>query len=294
MTQLRIALEWFLNPDHLPLLAARDALRAEGVDISLIIPDDHYDGFAALADGEADLVVNEPLHLVERRSLRLEAHGCFFATEGGVLMRRQSLQKLAAGESVRIASPVAAATTNALCRDILAGWLRRSGHVGGETRIDIEQAGFAHVDNIEKGFDGAWLAFANVEGVDARLRGLDVVMCSTAEAGLPDFSALEIIARADADAGLRRSVLRLRACLDRVIPALKADPDAARQLWYEASGEAPSATGDAIVQDTLGRFRSPVAPQIELWRPMWTYLNDNGGDVVEESAFVAMFPRAND
>ena len=28
MAHLRIALEWFLNPDHLPLLAARERLQA--------------------------------------------------------------------------------------------------------------------------------------------------------------------------------------------------------------------------------------------------------------------------
>ena len=51
MTRLRIALEWFLNPDHLPLIAAREKLRGEGVDLELVVPDDHYDGFEALARG---------------------------------------------------------------------------------------------------------------------------------------------------------------------------------------------------------------------------------------------------
>lgn len=36
MTPLRIALEWFLNPDHLPLISAREQLRAEGWDIDLV------------------------------------------------------------------------------------------------------------------------------------------------------------------------------------------------------------------------------------------------------------------
>lgn len=71
MAHLRIALEWFLNPDHLPLLTACERLQAESWDIDLVAPDNHYDGFATLADGAVDLVVNEPLHFVEQRELRL-------------------------------------------------------------------------------------------------------------------------------------------------------------------------------------------------------------------------------
>jgi len=47
-----------------------------------------YDAFQALAKGTVDLVVNEPLPLVERRALQLTSHGCFFATDGGMLMQR--------------------------------------------------------------------------------------------------------------------------------------------------------------------------------------------------------------
>jgi ABC-type nitrate/sulfonate/bicarbonate transport system substrate-binding protein len=286
---LRLALEWFLNPDHLPLLAARDRLAATGSGIELVVPDDHYDGFAALAEGSVDLVVNEPLHLVERRALKLVSHGCFFATDGGVLMHRAALGRLAAGEPVRIASPVSNPLTDALCADILSGWLSRRGGRLAVGQVAVEPAGFAHVDNLAAGFDGAWLAFANVEGVAAHVRGLDTVMVTTAEAGIPGFSALELIGRADASAEVREATMRLVAVLDAVTPELQADPDAARRLWYAASGEAPGLEGDAIVEDTLSRLVAPVRPSIDRWRPMWRYLSDKGGDVVDEATFAAMF-----
>ncbi|GGI89458.1 ABC transporter substrate-binding protein [Polymorphobacter multimanifer] len=279
---MKIALEWYLNPDHLPLLAAREA----GVDLTLIAPDDHYDGFEALAAGDVTLVVNEPLHLVESRPLTLRAHGTFFSTEGGVLIRRTALDALKAGAAIRIASPVSGATTDALCRDILAAWL---GRPLGEGQVTIESAGFAHVDNIAAGFDGAWLAFANVEGVDARLRGLDTVMVTTAEAGLPEFSALELIGRADAAQADLAAIAALRESLDRVIPQLIANPQAARTLWYRASTEPESATTDAIVADTLRRLVAPVRADAARWRPMWRYMADHGGDVVDASTYEAMF-----
>lgn len=70
------------------LRIARERLRTNGLDVDLILPDDHYDSFEALADGAVDLVIHEPLHLVEHRELQLTSHGCVLATDGGVLMQR--------------------------------------------------------------------------------------------------------------------------------------------------------------------------------------------------------------
>lgn len=289
MTQLRIALEWFLNPDHLPLLAARERLEAAGWTIDLVVPDDHYDGFAALGEGAVDLVVNEPLHLVEARDLKLVSHGCFFATDGGVLMHRAALARLLQGAPVRIASPVSNPTTDALCADILRGWLAGKGAVLTSDQVKIEAAGFSHVDNLAAGFDGAWLAFANVEGVSAEMRGLDTQMITTAEAGIPNFSALELIGAASAPQEVRAAISAFVAMLDAVTPTLCEDPAAARALWRRASGEAADAEADAIIDASLRRFLSPVRRSAAMWQPMWRYLASNGGDVVDEATFAAMF-----
>lgn len=289
MTHLRIALEWFLNPDHLPLIAARERLAAQGWDIDMVVPDDHYDGFAALADGAVDLVVNEPLHLVEQRKLRLTSHGCFFATDGGVLMHRAALQRLREGAPVRIASPVSNPTTDGLCVEILRGWMAGQGATLMSDQVVIEAAGFSHVDNLADGFDGAWLAFANVEGVSAKVRGMDTQMITTTEAEIPNFSALELIGAADAPDDVREAIVTLVATLDAVTPGLCSDPAAARALWYRASGAAPDAEADAIVDASLPRFLAPVRRSADMWRPMWRYLHKSGGDVVDQATFEAMF-----
>ncbi len=289
MQNLRIALEWFLNPDHLPLIAARDQLRADGWDIRLVVPDDHYDGFKALADGDVDLVVNEPLHLIEQRKLRLVSWGCFFATDGGVLMHRAALARMLSGHPVRIASPVSNPTTDRLCVDILKGWAAQHGLELDEERVIIEAAGFAHVENLASGYDGAWLAFANVEGVSAQVRGLDTQLITTAEAGIPNFSALELIGAADATETVRDAIETFVAAINAATRALHRDPVAARQLWYAASGEAPGDEGDAIVAASLPKFMTPVRRSAAMWRPMWRYLHARGGDVVDEATFEAMF-----
>ena len=62
-TKLTLTLEWFLNPDHLPFIAGvtTGAYEQAGLDITIIEPDDHYDGFAELQHQSIDLHVNSGL-----------------------------------------------------------------------------------------------------------------------------------------------------------------------------------------------------------------------------------------
>ena len=44
--KLSLAIEWFLNPDHLPfIIALREGIfERNGIEFELIEPDEHYDG----------------------------------------------------------------------------------------------------------------------------------------------------------------------------------------------------------------------------------------------------------
>ena len=67
MTTIKIALEWFLNPDHLPMIAGIEskAYAKAGINLEIIQPEEHYDGFEDLKRGAIDIHRNEPLHLFE-------------------------------------------------------------------------------------------------------------------------------------------------------------------------------------------------------------------------------------
>ena len=66
--KVKLALEWFLNPDHLPFLVAKDKniYKNLNIDLEIIEPDDHYDGFRELSKGSINFATNEPLHLIEK------------------------------------------------------------------------------------------------------------------------------------------------------------------------------------------------------------------------------------
>src|SRR5690554_1893820 len=148
---IRIALEWYLNPDHLPLIYAQEQARADGaLFIELVVPDDHYDGFAALAQGDVQVVVNEPLHLLEKHGgpVSVQSLGTFFHTDGGVLINHEAQARLKSGGNIRVASPVSNPVTDGLCRAILTGWMGKQGVTLKPEQVTVYEAGFDHVENL--------------------------------------------------------------------------------------------------------------------------------------------------
>ena len=44
--KVKLAIEWFLNPDHLPLIVGMEQnfFKKKGLELDLIVPTEHYDG----------------------------------------------------------------------------------------------------------------------------------------------------------------------------------------------------------------------------------------------------------
>lgn len=292
---IRIALEWFLNPDHLPLIHAQEKAQSDGrLTIELIVPDDHYDGFDALAKGQVEVVVNEPLHLLEKHagSVALQSLGTFFNTDGGVLITHRAKQTLITGGSIRVASPVSNPVTDGLCKNILTGWLGKQGAKVMPEQISVYEAGFDHIENLCNGADAAWLAFANIEGVHAKLLNLPVEMCRTLDSDIPGFSALELIVDQHASPEIRQALAVFVDYLSDAVDELKSDPEAALALWCRASDSEPTPLNTAMVNDTLTRFMSPVRADASRWKPIWDYMQAQGADVVDADTFSRIFESA--
>lgn len=66
--KLKLAIEWFLNPDHLPFIVGmREGIfESKGLELELIVPAEHYDGLDELIKGNIQFATNEPLHLIEQ------------------------------------------------------------------------------------------------------------------------------------------------------------------------------------------------------------------------------------
>jgi ABC-type nitrate/sulfonate/bicarbonate transport system substrate-binding protein len=119
--KINLALEWFLNPDHIPFIVGiKNGYYADvGIELNIITPNEHYDGFNALKKGEIEMAINEPLHLIEQFDENMLSLGNFFETDGGVLLSEQGLQKLLSGQKIKISSPVSNEITNKIAVEIL-------------------------------------------------------------------------------------------------------------------------------------------------------------------------------
>lgn len=289
--KLQIALEWFLNPDHLPLIVGitEGWYREAGLEVELVQPDDHYDGLAAVAAGEIAFACNEPLHMVDAHRSGLRALGCFFETEGGILLQARSAQKLLSGQPIRLASPVAGGVTDAIAREILRNWAAKQDVVIEPANIAIEGAGFMHLENMQNGFDGAWLCFANFEGVEARAAGLDHVFVTAAMGDFPNFSALELFTHVGFLREHAGVVETLRGLISRGAQACIDDPAFAARSWYAYSGTQAEPLMDAILRDTCPRLVAPLVRDSGRWRRMWAEFEARGMSAVDADGFAALY-----
>jgi hypothetical protein len=94
----------------------------------------------------------------------LRACGCFFETDGGVLLHNDAAKALFEGDPIRVASPVAGGKTDDICRLILQRWAGKRGYVVEAEQVTIEEAGFAHLDNLREGFDGRLAVLRQLRG----------------------------------------------------------------------------------------------------------------------------------
>ena len=119
--KIKIALEWFLNPDHLPMIAGvvTGKYKEAGIELEIIQPEEHYDGFEDLKSGKIDIHCNEPLHLYEHHFDGLKSLGCFFETRGGVMIRADRVEKLKSNQKIKITTPASNPITNKIGFEII-------------------------------------------------------------------------------------------------------------------------------------------------------------------------------
>ena len=272
LTKLTLTLEWFLNPDHLPFIAGihTGAYAKAGLDIKMIEPTEHYDGFAELQAGNIDLHVNEPIHLFEHYFEDLKALGCFFVTDGGVLMKQSSMAKLRQNQPIRITTPAANPITNKIGFEILSRYAKQNGFELDIDNVSFIETDFQHLENLQKGddngdFDGAWLCFYNFEGIEAKHIGLDYTFIDQHLSPYPNFSALELMTthsiwqeKSDALKQFVKITTEMgQLCIN--------NPEQAREIYYSYADATPSALMDDIINDTLKRLVTPIKPDAERW-----------------------------
>lgn len=254
--KINLALEWFLNPDHIPFIVGikNGYYENEGIHLNIVAPSEHYDGFKALKNKEIEMALNEPLHLIEQFDEQMLSLGTFFETSGGVMLSQTGVEKLLRGKEIKISSPVSNEVTNKIALEIIKRYAARHNVIINPINISINAVDFYHIKNIQEGYDGAWLAFENFEGVEAKLADMPHLLIDAKEGGFPNFSALSIFTTKDFYSKNREIVDNFLDATRNAIIQTNFDKQAARAAYYEFANEKPTELMDKIINATFNRF----------------------------------------
>lgn len=239
MEQLRIGLEWFLNPDHVPFLIGQELgwFADAGLDITLVAPDQHLDAMAAIESGALDIAITEPIHLVEDAARGRPTLGFarFLHTNGGVMfLERSGITRPRDLVGKRVQYPGAPGPGGLA---IVSTMIEADGGV--PSGLVPVNRGFHHVDALVDGdADVATLAFYNFEVVAARHGGHPAGFFALKDWGVPDFCQLVLVTSPDVFAARRAALGRLLAVLSRGMDLLHQEPARARSIYLRATGTA--------------------------------------------------------
>ncbi len=259
---MRLVLDWFPNPDHVPLYLA------DG-DLEIVEPADPDDPLALVVSGAADLALNyQPnLTLARAHGAPVRAVGVLIDRVLDTLMVRadgpvQSVRDLAGGRVAFAVEPFDRVMFEAMAQH--AGLAPGSWHF-----VDV---GFDFTRALLDGrVDAVMGAFRNYEVIEAEALGMPVRVFELADHGVPPFYQLVLAARDDRvrerAAELRRAVAAIADAVARTVrdperafaAYLARHPshdDAFHRRAYAATlpAFARSPRGDAAVWETFARF----------------------------------------
>ena len=288
--KIKLALEWFLNPDHLPFLVAKNKniLKDLNIELSIIEPDDHYDGFNELNKGNIQFATNEPLHLIEKYHSNIISLGNFFETNGGIIFSTNGYKKLLEDNQIKITSPVSNNVTDTIALDIIKRHLYNL-KVKRNSKIEIVVKDFYHIKNLKDGFDAAWLCFENFEGVESRLEGLDVKKIYTEDVNIPNFCALDLFTSKNFFESNINLCKDFKKGIEEAIKVIIDDFEYALSVYYSETKQEKSELMNSIIKDTYRRFITPFHHSLKKWKKLHSYTVNNKISTISDIQYSNMF-----
>jgi putative hydroxymethylpyrimidine transport system substrate-binding protein len=270
--KITLALEWFLNPDHLPFIVAKEqgCFREEGLDVSILVPTVPEESLELVARGKADFGVGEQTSLIKARDqgwplvsigpLLTNTVVCLMYLKDGPIKRLENLRHRRVGwPGLNIDLPILGTMLEA----------------AGLTFDDIlpVDVGFALTDALLTGkADAVYGAFVNYEQVEAELRGASVEFVSPTRYGVPDLYQL-IVMTSDRMIARQANVVRAFArALTRGLAFTHQHPDEALGVYLKANAMADPALSAKTFDKTRPYFPETLAQEPMRWQSVRDWL----------------------
>ena len=287
--KIKLALEWFINPDHLPFIVGLDKglYKKNNIELEIIEPEGHYDGFKELAQNNIQLATNEPLHLIEKYQKNICSIGNFFETNGGIIFTTKGYENLINEKEVKITSPVSNPVTDKIANDIIQRHLEKINKTNNNIKIVAND--FYHIKHLKAGFDAAWLCFENFEGVESKLEGLEVKKIYLEDVEIPNFCALDVFASKTFASKNMNLINDFKSMAQESIKILSSDFDYSKSSYYAYTKTKSSPLMDNIIKDTIHRFKNPFQNSKSKWKNLHQYVVKEKISDISDSQYSDMF-----
>jgi putative hydroxymethylpyrimidine transport system substrate-binding protein len=292
-TDLTLILDWFMNPDHAPLVVAqqRGYFADAGLDVTMREPADPNNPPKLVAAGKADIAISyQPqLHLQVDQDLPLQWIGTLIATplntvlalEDGPIDTLKDLEGRKVGYSV-----------GGFEEAVLGTMLEQAGVA--PDAVELVNVNFSLSPALLSGRVAAVVgAYRNFELNQLEIEGAQGRAFYPEEHGVPSYDELIFIAREDRadDPALRRFI----DAVARGTQYLINHPDASYELFVDAHPDLDDALNRKAWTDTLPRFAlRPAALDTERYREFAAFLNARGliGDPPPVDTYATELPAA--
>ena len=273
--RLTVVLDWFVNPNHAPLVIAREEgmFARQGLDVQLIAPADPNDAPRLVAAGKADLGVGyqTQLHLQVAEGLPLVRVGALIDKPLSILLTRQAsgIRSIAdlRGRKVGYA---AGGVEEAIFKTVLAR------HGMQLQDVQLVHVNYALTPALLSGqVDAVMGAYRNVELPQLALQGQPGLAFRLEDEGVPPRDALIFIAH---PAQLKQAPIRaFLAAVGEAVAFIRQNPDAALRMFQQAYPEADHDLNRASFRLTLPYFAThPAALNRARYRDVPAFLKANG------------------
>ena len=273
--QLKLILDWYVNPDHGPIIVA-DKLglfKEAGLDVEIIAPADASTPTKMVAAGQADLAVSyqQQVHLQVHEGLPIIRVGTLIDSPLNCLMTRDdgSVDKIADLKGKKIGFSVAGVEESLL------------GTILGQHGVKLSDVELINVNFslapslMSKQVDAVMGAYRNVELNQMAVEGVAGKCFFVEEEGVPTYDELVYVANTsqiDKD-----KVSRFLAATEKAAQYIVNHPEKSYDIFASYSTELKDELNQRAWKDTIARFsRAPASLDYGRWSRYETYLKDHG------------------
>lgn len=273
--KITLMLDWFVNPDHAPIVLAQDLgfFKDAGLEVEIVAPADPADPPKLVAAGKADLAVTyQPqLHLQVHEGLPLVRVGTLIGTPLNCLMVRADgpVKSIADLKGRKIGYSVAGV------EQAVVGTVLKS---AGLTLDDVQMVNvnWSLTPALMSGqVDATIGGYRNFELTQMKLAGGEGKCFFVEESGLPAYDELVLVANRDRLD--RERMGRFMGALERGVQYMLNHPEEARATFAAHAPDLKDELNTQAWADTFGRFaQSPAAVDQGRYVRFEAFLKDSG------------------